>query len=261
MNKNKNNNKLEQSINNDEKNGDGLSQKNTNIKNESSPFEYQTQGGDSRFNKLKLEIINKKQIFPIKIMHYLCILLVCATVILIIYNQTLIRDYFQKIAIFSQENLLFNMTKITIGVFYLHVSDVKLQFHKCFKDNEKHNYTYLYSQLISENIDLLIKIKDSITDIGPQFQEIVEKYYNFELSIYGHNDMEVYKFDLDNILTFFINGGINLLKSYNYLLNAKDLNNLTYGYVEFLDLESQTYLFYQNPSITGFSESQKKKEK
>ena len=73
--------------------------------------------------------------------------------------------------------------------------------------------------------------------------------------------MEVYKFDLDNILTFFINGGINLLKSYNYLLNAKDLNNLTYGYVEFLDLESQTYLFYQNPSITGFSESQKKKEK
>ena len=260
LNKNKNNNKLEQSINNDEKNGDGLSQKNTNIKNESSPFEYQTQGGDSRFNKLKLEIINKKQIFPIKIMHYLCILLVCATVILIIYNQTLIRDYFQKIAIFSQENLLFNMTKITIGVFYLHVSDVKLQFHKCFKDNEKHNYTYLYSQLISENIDLLIKIKDSITDIGPQFQEIVEKYYNFELSIYGHNDMEVYKFDLDNILTFFINGGINLLKSYNYLLNTKDLNNLTYGYVEFLDLESQTYLFYQNPSITGFSESQKKKK-
>ena len=63
---------------------------------------------------------------------------------------------------------------------------------------------------------------------------------------------------MDNILTFFINGGINLLKSYEALLNSEKLNKLTYGYIEFLDLENQTYSFYQNPNIVGFTNEQKK---
>ena len=236
---------------------DKLIQKNENINK--SPFEYQAHGGDSRFNKLKLEIINKNQIFPIKIMNYLCFIFACITIILIIYNQSLIKDYFENIASFSQENLLFNMTKITIGVMYIQISDVKLQFHKCFSDTEMYNYTALYSKLISDNIDLLIKIKDNFNYISPEFKDIVNKKNNFELSIYGVDKLETYKFDLDNILTFFINGGINLLKSYDFLLNEKELNKLTYGYAEFLDLENRTYSFYQNPNFVGFDNNQKKK--
>ena len=230
-------------------------QKSSNLNK--SPFEYQTRSGDSRFNKLKLEIINKKQIFPIKIMHYLCLVFACITIILIIYNQSLIKEYFENIALFSQENLLFNMTKITIGVLYIQVSDVKLQFHKCFSDDKNYNYSSLYSKLISDNIDLLIKLKDIFADINPEFNDLVDKKYDFELSIYGNDDTEIYNFDLNNILTFFINGGINLLKSYDFLLNTKDLNKLTYGYIEFLDLENQTYIFYQNSSISGFNDEQK----
>ena len=86
------------------------------------------------------------------------------------------------------------------------------------------------------------------------------KNFNLELSIYGNDTMELYKFDLDNILTFFINGGMNLLKFYNSLLTAEDLNLLTYGYAEFLDLENQTYLFYHNPNYVGFDNNQKKKK-
>ena len=225
-----------------------------------SPFEYQAHGGDSRFNKLKLEIINKKQIIPIKIMHYLCCIFAIVTIILIIYNQALIKEYFEHITLFSKENLLFNMTKINIGVLYFQVSDVKLQFHKFFSNNKIHNFTALYSKLISENIDYLIKIKDIFTDIGPEFQDLVNQKYDFKLSVYGESKKEVYKFDLDNILTFFINEGINLLKSYEFLLNSKELNELTYGYAEFLDLENQTYTFYQNPKIVGFTNKQKKSQ-
>ena len=238
---------------------DKIIEKSTNFNNyNKSPFEYQTHSGDSRFNKLKLEIINKKQILPIKIMHFLCIIFAVVTIILILYNQSLIRNYFERISLFSQENLLFNMTKITIGVMYIQVNDVKLQFHKCFSDSEEYNFTALYTKLISENIDILIKIKDIFTDINPEFTNIKDKKYNFELSIYGNDKMEIYNFDLNNILSFFINGGINLLKSYNFLLTSKELNKLTYGYIEFLDLENQTYLFYQNPSISGFTDDQKK---
>ena len=63
--------------------------------------------------------------------------------------DNLIKNYFKNIASFSQENLLFNMTKITIGVMYMQVSDVKLHFHKCFTDNEEYNYTAFYTKLIS----------------------------------------------------------------------------------------------------------------
>ena len=234
-----------------------LIQKNGNINK--SPFEYQAHGVDSRFNKLKLEIINKKQVFPIKIMHYLCFFFACITIILIIYNQTLINNYFKNIASFSQENLLFNMTKITIGVLYLQVSDVKLQFHKCFSENERYNYTAFYSKLISDNIDILIEYKNTFNYISQEFKDIVNNKNNFELSIYGEDKFEIYKFDIDNILTFFINGGINLLKAYDFLLKEKELNKLTYGYAEFLDLENQTYLFYQNPDFVGFDDNQKKK--
>ena len=232
---------------------DKIIQKSSNLNINKSPFEYQARSGDSRFNKLKLEIIHKKQILPIKIMHYLCLIFACVTIILIIYNQSLIKGYFENIALFSKQNLLFNITKITIGVLYIQVSDVKLQLHKCFYDDEKYNYTSLYYKLISENIDLLIRIKDIFADINPEFKDLVDKKYNFELSIYGENNTEIYYFDLNNILTFFINGGINLLKSYNFLLNSTNLDSLTYGYIEFLDLENQTYNFYQNPSIVGFS--------
>ena len=225
---------------------------------EKSPFEYQTHSGDSRFNKLKLEIICKKQILPIKIMHYLCFIFAAITIVLIFYNQSLIKKYFEDIALFSRENLLFNVTKITIGVLYLQVSDVKLQFHKCFSDNEKYNFTKLYTNLISYNIDNLINIKGILTDLSPVFKKIKDKKYDFALSIYGTNSMEIYNFDLNNIITFFINGGINLLKSYTSLLNDEELNNLSYGYVEFLDLENQAYLFYNNPNICGFNEEQKK---
>ena len=234
-----------------------LIQKNDNLNK--SPFEYQAHGGDSRFNKLKLEIINKKQIFPIKIMHYLCFIFACITIILIIYNQTLIKNYFKNIASFSQENLLFNMTKITIGVMYMQVSDVKLHFHKCFTDNEEYNYTAFYTKLISDNIDILIEYKDTFSYMSPEFKDIINKKNDFGLSIYGEDKFEIYKYDLDNILTFFINGGINLLKAYDFLLKENELNKLTYGYAEFLDLENQTYLFYQNPNFVGFDQNQKKK--
>ena len=234
-----------------------LLQNSSNINN--LPFEYQTNNADSRFNKLKVEIINKKQIFPIKIMHYLCIIFAIVSIILILHNKILINDYFEDIGLFAQENLIFNMTKIIIGVLYIQVNDIKLQFHKCFND-EKYNFTSLYKTLISENIDYIIKLKNTFVDIGPQFKNLVNNKYTFELSIYGSDDMEVYEFDLDNILTFFINGQINLLKKYNDLLNEKNLDKLTYGYAEFLDLENQTYLFYQNNKIRGFKDGEKKNQ-
>ena len=192
-------------------------------------------------------------------MHYLCFIFACITIILIIYNQTLIKNYFKNIASFSQENLLFNMTKITIGVMYMQVSDVKLHFHKCFTDNEEYNYTAFYTKLISDNIDILIEYKDTFSYMSPEFKDIINKKNDFGLSIYGEDKFEIYKYDLDNILTFFINGGINLLKAYDFLLKENELNKLTYGYAEFLDLENQTYLFYQNPNFVGFDQNQKKK--
>ena len=126
---------------------------------------------------------------------------------------------------------------------YMQVSDVKLLLHNSFADNE-YNYISFYSKLIQDITDILIEIKDKFNYISLEFRDIVSTNNNLELSIYGNDTMKLYKFYLNNILNFFINFGINLLKFYNYLLSEEDLNLLTYGYTEFLDMENKTYLFY-----------------
>ena len=71
---------------------------------------------DSAFNKIKLNIINKKEIYPIIIMIYLFVIFIIATFFLITYNQKKVETSFNKLSAFLDENIFFNMTKMTVAV-------------------------------------------------------------------------------------------------------------------------------------------------
>ena len=169
------------------------------------------------FNKLKLNIINKKETFPIKIIIYLCLLFIISTIIFLILNFKLKKESFQNLSNFLDENVFFNLTKMSVAVLYITSINLKWQFHSCNTTN-LYNMSSLYKETLSENIDYLIWLKDFTTHFSQDYKDIVLKKNIIKLNIYGTKQNEKYKFNYYNILSLFINNGINLLKFYPYYL-------------------------------------------
>ena len=221
---------------------------------------FQSNNIESSLNKIKLDIINKKAIFPIKLIKFLSLIFLIVTCFFIIYNEILVDKYFVYISKFFEYNINFNITKINVGVVYIMVSNIKWELHFCYEPNRLYNLTKLYEDTINQNIQYILKFKKLINNFGEEYQDIVNKNHNIELNIYGTDKNEEYKFNLDNILYFIINAAINTLKEHGYLLNKSKveyyLNPLSFGYNELIDLQNITYLYYIS-DIDGFTNEEK----
>ena len=219
---------------------------------------------DSAFNKIKLNIINKKEIYPIIIMIYLFVIFIIATFFLITYNQKKVETSFNKLSAFLDENIFFNMTKMTVAVLYITSLNIKWQLHSC-NLSIIYNLTSLYEETLKENIFYLGWIKNFTNNLGIEFQDILMEKHDIILNIYGTNEKEKHKFNFHNLLSYFINSEINLLNEYPFLLkelnktNSQSIDPLTFGVNELNDLVNQTYLFFFS-GINGFHGG-KKKEK
>ena len=250
--------------NNEEEDKNNLNNKekiNDSIKNFISSSESIPINLDIKFNKLKLDIINKKKIFPIQIMIYLCFVFIISSIIFLIVNFKFKKETFQDVSNFLDENIFFNLTKMSVAVLYITSINIKWQFHSCNTSNF-YNMTLLYEEVLSENIDYLIWLKDFTTHFSKDFRKTVFKKNLIDLNIYGTEIKEQYKFNYYNLLYLFINNGINLLKFYPYYLNitkeTKSLDPLTYGINELNELTEQTYLYYIS-DINGFKGKEKNK--
>jgi hypothetical protein len=118
------------------------------INNNNKPSsDFQTSNIYSRFNKIKLDIINKKHIFPIRIMIYLCFIFIISTIVFMIYNQISLEISFNNLSAFLDENLFFNMTKMTIAVLYITSINIKWQLHSCDLTS-MYNMSFLYESML-----------------------------------------------------------------------------------------------------------------
>jgi hypothetical protein len=77
----------------------------------------------------------------------------------------------------------------------------------------------LYEEMLIENIHYLGWIKDFTNNLDIYYQKKLLQKYEIEFNIYGIDDKEKYSFDFDNLLTYFVNSEINLLKEYPTLLD------------------------------------------
>ena len=237
--------------------------KRTNKTNSIDLLGFQSNYGDNGFNKLKIEIINKREPFPIKIMKYLCFFFFAFAIIFMIYNEKLTKDALINLSKFLECNIFFNMTKMNVASIYIASTNIKWQLHACNRSNRLVNMTGLYQKLILETIDYLLMGKNEINNFDMEYKFITEKKNDIELNIYGNINKEYYQFNLDNLITFFINSGINLMEKYAFYLEElnktkpKSIDPNTFGLEELDDLVELTYLYYFS-DIDGFKGEDKK---
>ena len=257
-------------VNKEEKNEKSKNKEKDNVKNNNKSnkeltIDSQFIKEDRGFNKIKLNIIKSKEGLQIKIIKVYNLIFAAITITFIICDYTIFKSNFKKIENIVSDNALFNMTKISIGVLYLMSSNIIWEIHNCFIPTEQANYSYFYELFIKSNIGYLLHFRNSSESFSPDFKRILEKKLNVYLSIYGGNHKEHYEYNLDNFLLYVINSGINILDSHSYLLNEGNkanefnINNLSFGYNELLDLQNQT-LYYFFSDLNGFNNNEIKKK-
>ena len=191
---------------------------------------------ESDFNKIKLQVINKKDLYYLTIMKYSGSLFAIITIVCFIYNNIFINQYFNDMSLFLESNLIFNMTKMSVAVIYIMVINIKWELNHCLTDTI-FGFSQIYERLILENIDYLLYVKNATSYFSEEFKNILDKKRTIKLNIYGHNDYEIYQFNFDNIIHYIINGGINTIKFHSPLLeiSEKSDNNmdpLSFGFNE-----------------------------
>ena len=197
-------------------------------------------------------------------MIYLCFAFSISTIILMIKYQKSLEKSFSSLSTFLDENIFFNMTKMTIAVLYITSINIKWQLHSC-NLTSLYNMSSLNEEMLFGNIYYLGWIKNFTNNLGKDYKEILLQKHDIELRIYGSSKKEKYRYDFNNLLTFFINSEINLLNIYPSLLielnttKEQRLSPLTKGLNELNDLADQTYNFYFS-GIKGFQGEEKTKK-
>ena len=173
---------------------------------------------DNLFNKVKNEIINEKETYPLKIMLILCLVFAAVTILLIVL------DYYQKEAAFYRmsnllrDNLFFNETKIISAVLYTIGINIRWISHSLYLNSTScilGDFSSFYKDLLTDYIQLLENQKNESLYLGEDFKQILSKKFQIGLNVYKFTDTEKYNFNLDNLVTFLINTGIKVIETYS----------------------------------------------
>ena len=217
------------------------------------------------FDRLKMQLVNKRDSFPIKSMKILCLISGVSTIGFMIYSNFYISNSFKNLASFLEQNLFFNITKMNIAVVYLASVNIKWELHSCEFSEVPASFTYLQRKVLSETIGYLLTGKNQTKYFYKEYSDILNKKYDVGLNIYGSNEKEKFQFNLDHQIIYFINSMINLLSNYplllqNFIENGnKSVSSNIFGYNELNDLIEESYNYFLS-DINGFKGEEKTKK-
>ena len=255
-NKDKSNKNINYSLNQENK-----GKKNINY-NESMSYDSNPQNNNS-FNKLKNDIINQKEAYPIKIMVYLGFALGIIGVIFMLFDITQVKSGLSRMVFFLDNNLYFNNTKIICASLYIIGVNIKWGSHSLYLNKNtciNGDFISFNLELLNKNIDFLQAQKKEALLLGKDFKKILSEKHIIGLNVYK-SDTEKYKFNLDNILTFLINTGIKIIDTYDeyYPDNCANISkDLGLSGINVKNLIEISYYIY-NSSINGFTGEEKRK--
>ena len=216
------------------------------------------------FNKIKNDVINKKQILPIKIMKYLCLVFGILTISFMIFDLMQQIESYNKLSSFLKDNLFFNKTKIVVASLYIVSVNIRWMSHSLFVNSTSclsGDWVEFYEKLLRENLRFLETQKNESSYLGPDFDQILYKKHTIELAVHRFEEKEVYEFNFDNIITFLINSIIKIIDRYDYFLEngcKEILTELGLNETNLYNLIEQSYYFY-NSDINGFVNKEKRK--
>jgi len=231
--------------------------KNNIINQINSISSSQTNISMSGFNKIKIEVINKKEILPIKIMKYLCFVYGILTISFMIFDLTQQIESYNKLSSFLKDNLFFNKTKIVVASLYTISVNIRWMSHSLFVNSTSclsGNWVEFYEKLLRENLRYLESQKNDSSNLGPDFEQTLYKKHTIELSVHRFEEKEIYDFNFDNIITYLINSIIRIIDRYDYFLEngCREISKeLGLNETNLYNLIEQSYYLY-NSDINGF---------
>ena len=232
--------------------------------NSISSYNSQTNISMSGFNKIKKDVINKKEILPIKIMKYLCFVFGVLTISFMIFDLMQQIESYNKLTSFLRDNLFFNKTKIIVASLYTISVNIRWMSHSLFANSTSclsGNWAQFYEKLLRENLNLLDNQKNESSYLGTDFEQILYKKHTIELSVHRFEEKEIYDFNFDNIITFLINSIIKIIDRYDYFLKndcGEISTELGLNETNLYNLIEQSYHLY-NSDINGFVKDEKRK--
>ena len=217
----------------------------------------------SGFNKIKNEIINKKDILPIKIMKYLCFVLGILTISFMVFDLTQQIESYHKLSSFLKDNLFFNKTKVVVATLYIISVNIRWMSHSLFVNSTSclsGDWVEFYKNLLKENLGYLEHQKNESSYLGTDFEQILYKKHTIELAVHRFEEKEIYDFNFDNIITFLINSIIKIIDRYDYFLEngcGEIIKELGLNETNLYNLIEQSYYLY-NSDINGFIDKEKR---
>ena len=217
------------------------------------------------FNKIKNDIINKKEVYPIKIMKSLCFVFVIFAIIFYILDYYQTKAAFLRLDNFLRDNLFFNSTKIILASLYTIGVNIRWNSHSLYVNNTSclsGTFSSFYRKLLVEDIDFLEAQKNIASELAQDFKNIILDKHPVGIHVYKFNETEKYNFNVDNLITFLINTGIKIIDTYSYFLK-NECNEipkeLGLNEINLKNMIEMSYYFY-NSNIDGYRGEEKKKK-
>ena len=214
-----------------------------------SSYNYRSLINLKGYNKVKNDIINHKETFPLKIMKYLCYIFPLVTISLMISDVAQQIESFRKLSKYLSHNLFFEDIKINVGVLYIISVNVRWLSHSLYKEGRTHfneEWSTFYKNLLELHIDIIKKIKDDLSYIE-EFPDIINNNYQVELIFYKVARPKVYNFNFNNFLYYMINNEIKLLDQFDSFVdnNCQEIpKELGIKEINLWNLIEQSYNFY-----------------
>ena len=218
------------------------------------------------FNKLKNDIISKRETYSIKLMFFLCYLFIALTIILMVIDLLEQRTSFNQLSKFLEDNLFFNNTKVLSAVLYIIGVNIRWAYHSLYDESNSclfGDYPSFHKEQLSNIIDYLETKKNDSLYLYQDYKNIFYNKQPISLYVYKfENETENYNFNLDNLLTFLINTGIQIIDSYDNFtsLGCEDIpQELGLEQINLKNLIEMSYYVYTS-NISGFTGEAKKKK-
>jgi len=219
------------------------------------------------YNKIKIDIINNEETFPLKMMKYLCYIFAVVTIILMTIEFFQQKSAFERLAYLLNQNLYFAETKINVAGLYTIGVNIRWLSHSLFKDSNTHlnqKWSEFLRNLLEKNLAIMEELKTTVSSTDEEFREIINNYYEFEVYFYKLDEPQKYKYNIKNIFYSMVNNEIKIMNKFDYFINddCKEIpKELGINEVNLKNMIEQTYFFYNlDLKISSIEEYKKSKK-
>ena len=257
-------NQNKQNVSDSNKNNDNMEMENKEKQKEFNDINSlfssnnKTRFVSKEYNKIKIDIINNKETFPLKMMKYLCYIFAVVTIFLMIMEFLQQKSAFNRLSYLLSQDLYFNEAKINIAVLYAIGVNIRWLSHSLFRNSISHintNWEEFLDKQLEDNLAITEVLKTTIASTIEEFNEIINEQYEVEIYYYQLDKPLKFKYNLKNIFYSIVNNEIKVKSKFTYFINndCKQIQKeLGVDEINLKNLIEQSYFFY-NLKLKVFS--------